>query len=384
MPNKLKKKTGALLIISINAVVLFLFFTGFLLITDNYIERRRKSTIIYKTNALRRQSIVHDQKYSKGDVAFTINSLGMRGEMPLARKPEKTFRIVVMGGSSVFDHRSSTSWAENLGPLLSKMTKCKVESFNAGVPGYSTRESLAYYHDTVFKLKPDAVLLYHGWNDIKYIVSFDSKFDVDSFFRVRDRNKQYRFLTAPRPVRNWLALKIMLKDFFSGSTTLQENTAKGSNKKTENKESTTKPGGMKTLESLYDRWKCSKGIAYFSRNVTSFVQNVKNDGATPILVAQTTLVTKDLPEKYRKKIAYKFIGINHRNLVVLNDVIADVLANIAHKENVPFIDLRQQMNGNPDYFGDHVHMRPEGSKVFAEHLARSLFLAVETLASCQN
>ena len=40
--------------------------------------------------------------------------------------------------------------------------------------------------------------------------------------------------------------------------------------------------------------------------------------------------------------------------------------------DIPFVDVRGQVNGNLAYFGDHVHMNPEGSERFAALLAGEL------------
>ena len=44
----------------------------------------------------------------------------------------------------------------------------KVEVLNAGVVGYSSFDSFSSLYSGIWMFKPDYVLLYNAWNDIKY------------------------------------------------------------------------------------------------------------------------------------------------------------------------------------------------------------------------
>lgn len=177
-------------------------------VTDRFIEKQKGVALVYDFHALRRQTLLPNQEYQSNDVRFSINEHGMRGCAPDVPKPPGVCRVVVMGGSAVFDHLLSEgeSWPERIGASLSEADLGQVESFNAGVPGFGTRETLAYYHDKIRFFEPDLVLLYQGWNDVKYMVPFEHQVDVDSFYYVTPFWDFNKWFTASRPLRNWYAL----------------------------------------------------------------------------------------------------------------------------------------------------------------------------------
>lgn len=355
----------------INALLLSALYAAFLHFTENYIEQRRGTTLIYDVNPLRRQHLVPKQTYTRYGTRFRINSSGMRGPDPSEESSPGALRVFTLGGSSVFDHHAPTSWAERVGGLLSEYTTCNVESFNAGVPGYSSRESMAFYHDFIRYQSPDVVMLYHGWNDVKYMLPFKDGIDTNRFFSVRSWRDKYKFLTAPQPVRNWEALKMMLQDTFEGSKVLQEKATRSSLDLLTGSAWAASPaprGGA----ALVAKWADSPGMAFFKNNVLAFVQAVKSDGALPVLVAQITLAVPELSAEAAGKIAYQFIGLDNDNLVAVNDAMVDVLRQVSRQEGVPLIDLRKSFNGDLRFLKDHVHMSRLGSEVFAEGLAQAL------------
>jgi hypothetical protein len=149
-------------------LVMILIFS---VMMEFYVAKKREMTLIYESNPLRRQHLLPNQQYKRGDVVIHINQLGLRDNPPQRPKPPRSCRIAVMGGSSVFDIRAGhqASWPSRLSKELARQGLGGVESINAGVPGYTSRESIAFYHDNIRFLKPDVVLLYEGWNDAKYI-----------------------------------------------------------------------------------------------------------------------------------------------------------------------------------------------------------------------
>ena len=180
-------------------------------ITERFIHKQDKSMLVYDFHALRRQVLLPNQAFDSGTAHFTINEYGLRGASPAMPKPEGVVRIFGMGGSSAFDHLLSEgqSWPERLGSLLSESGVAAVESFNAGIPGYCSRETLALYKDKIRYLAPDVVVFYLGWNDVKYMDAFKDGVDVDAFFYVTDFSDHNKLFKAPRPLRNWYAMKMM-------------------------------------------------------------------------------------------------------------------------------------------------------------------------------
>lgn len=343
--------------LAIGLVNLALFGGGywtFLEVTDWYIDTLRPAMLMYDPHPFYRQQLKPNQHYRKGGVEFDIGPHRLRGPMPTATKTVDRPRVFFMGGSSVFDHLTSVSWPERFGQLVG------AESHNAGVPGFSSRETVSFLYDKIRYYDPDIVVFYLGWNDVKYMKLFKDEIDVDRHYTFRSAFfAQYDIFSKPRPVRNWIALKRL---FSRASTRLRENRAVSSD--TGNAHSD--PPGSEI------EWAKTKGIQFWESNVTNFVRMAKQFNIRAILSAQTTLVVDSMPEKDKKVVAYEFVNLTHQELVSVNQAMAECLRRVAQREGVPFVDPRGRLNGKRQFFGDHIHVSPEGSEVLAQEMARLL------------
>jgi hypothetical protein len=103
-------------------------------------------------------------------VPVHINSLGFRDAREYALdKPPGTFRIIVLGDSVTFGHGalSDTTYPFLLEQRL-KQWKPDVnwEVWNLGVPGYNTRQELAYLERVGPRYRPDLVIVGFFENDL--------------------------------------------------------------------------------------------------------------------------------------------------------------------------------------------------------------------------
>ena len=360
----MNKLFGWSLILAVNVLLITAFSWVLLDRTDTYIEKQSKSTLIYDIHSLRRQVLVPNQKYQRGRVEFSINKMGFRGRVPTAKKLNGNLRLFVLGGSSAFDHHlaEGQSWPERLEGHLSVIGGGSVESYNFGIPGYSSRETLSNYIDKVRWLEPDLLVFYHGWNDLKYMRMFAKKVDVDRFYSVKNWRDQYKFITAERPFRNWYALQILSDQFWTKLTRP---------KAPQLKEGVSKAPSVDKAH-VYQELGPSMGLEYYRKNIESFVQAAISDGVRPILAAQNTLVHAGLPKDLHRKVAFRWVQLSLPELVKYNDLMVEVLSETAKKYQVPFVDLRKQINGRPEFFVDHVHMSPKGSKFFANLLSQEI------------
>ncbi len=97
------------------------------------------------------------------------NSLGFRGEEIGRDKPESVFRIVCLGGSTVYSGGVDDfhdSYPRALQTQLNERGFASAQVINAGVPGYGTLETLINFQSRTLDLAPDLIIVYHGFNDI--------------------------------------------------------------------------------------------------------------------------------------------------------------------------------------------------------------------------
>ena len=101
---------------------------------------------------------------------ITINSLGFRGSEIPREKPSGTYRIAFLGGSTTYSTEVSSdrmTWPHLVLEALGEAhPACSLDHINAGVPGFTTRDSLKRFQFEVAALAPDLVFIYHATNDL--------------------------------------------------------------------------------------------------------------------------------------------------------------------------------------------------------------------------
>jgi lysophospholipase L1-like esterase len=114
--------------------------------------------------------------YSKFDPAYPhegyrINSLGFRGREFTRQKPPGTYRIAVVGDSTVFglgcdDDSTFPHFLEN--DLASYRRGARVEVLNLGIPSYTTANMKNLIKAEVLDYSPDMIIIYGFFNDVYY------------------------------------------------------------------------------------------------------------------------------------------------------------------------------------------------------------------------
>ncbi len=98
------------------------------------------------------------------------NSYGFRGPEVTVPKPDETYRIVALGGSTTYSTGSRTpegSYPFLLQQYLNENGYPNVEVVNAGVSGYTSYETLLNFQLRVLDLDPDLIIVYHATNDAR-------------------------------------------------------------------------------------------------------------------------------------------------------------------------------------------------------------------------
>ena len=105
------------------------------------------------------------------NIETKTNSLGFRHDGELVTpKPKDTFRIFLLGGSTVQGiYNKDWTIEQWLTPMLSGVWPGKnVEVVNAGVGGYYSQNEIALLQTKIIDLEPDLVVIYDGYNDMQY------------------------------------------------------------------------------------------------------------------------------------------------------------------------------------------------------------------------
>lgn len=147
------------------------------------------------------------------------NSLGFRGRETTWAKPPGVFRIVCMGGSSVYgqtETSNATTWPARLEAHLAELLpERKLEVINAGCRGYSTFEMLINFELRLVDFQPDLVIVYESINDMRCALYPGCRNDNTHWRAIwpverkgrldRLLERSYTFLAVRRYLTDWLA-----------------------------------------------------------------------------------------------------------------------------------------------------------------------------------
>lgn len=101
---------------------------------------------------------------------ININSFGFRGKEISLDKPENTFRIFTVGGSTMLGTGSTSDVTTIPGFLQQKFDAANlginIEIINAGVSGAWSQTENNYIKNTLLQFAPDLFIVYDGWNDV--------------------------------------------------------------------------------------------------------------------------------------------------------------------------------------------------------------------------
>jgi lysophospholipase L1-like esterase len=295
---------------------------------------------------------------TKYNTRVFINEFGFRGPSPKLQSANDTFRILVLGGSAAFSYNApgeENTWAKILERRLSELTSKKIEVVNLSLPGFDSRTQLINYLVLGQKLRPNAVLLYETWNDLK---SFRQA-EVEPLFGysrpIATHNKPWwqemaRYSQIALRVRNLLLANAQLKreNFF---TSLE---------RTGNRANTP-------VSSVV--------IDEYIRTKDYLCSVLAQDGVLPILVSQGNLAHKQSVSNYsiRINIDNDLVGMTLPILVETLEDIRNRERSLCARSGCMFVDAYQNMEPSLDLFVDHVHLNPLGEQRLGEFLAQALF-----------
>jgi len=318
---------------------------------------RDPEAIVYAETAYARNAIAplpHVVKRGARDF-YRINDKGYRGGDFGWEKPDGAVRIAVYGGSAVFDifEPVGEHWPARLGRVLAADGHSEVEVINAGIPGHTVPDSLGRFLAEGHRLRPDFVLLYHGWNDIKYFRREAPLLRSVQPYRIgRDPSRTPRGRLDAGLARGSHLYRFLRLRFLAWNEGF-------------GLEGRPQPGEMRDAI-------VPAQVEQYALAVSTFVDLVRNAGATPVLVLQARLVAPDNDEDARARIHYDAAKLGHAALVEAFAATDRVLRRIAAEKSALLIDATASLNGDVRFFADHVHLSETGSAEVARLVAEAL------------
>jgi hypothetical protein len=285
------------------------------------------------------------------DGHVSIDSQGFRGPEITREKPSGTVRIACFGGSTTYNDTATTdahTWPAYMGRFLQEHfaeaggASPRIETINAGTPGYTSLESLIYLESWVLDYSPDIAIFHHGLNDAVFMVYF------------RDFASDYTHARTVFPVlRPGLWERSALLSVLLPAERSIANPFRPNPSVTLADLTLTKPERLKIGEDEQRACFKMKRIDTFERNLRNFIYVCRAFDVMPVL---STMVCS--PE------AGFFAEVVER--------INERIRGVAVRLEVPVIDYAAQMPWSTEAFVDRVHLRdgPEGlerkGEIFAQ------------------
>lgn len=293
--------------------------------------------------------------YSSPDGLNIHNSYGFRGPEITIPKPNETYRIVILGGSTVYTI-GVDDWKKDFARQLQKELQSKynylgIEVINAGIPGYNSWESLINLEFKVLDLEPDLIIIYMGTNDVHArMVNPDYYFGDNSGRRRRFGQFKsfpliyystfFRYAIKFNPSRSvW--------QFVDAPTTTTQR---------------INTGFVDELNGTFMETLQKNKPVYFERNLKNIVAIAKEHNIN-ILLSTWAYSNQFDKSDYYVTTPYYELGFKENN---------EVVKNVGESHNVLVYNFVSEMPMDKIYWLDGVHVNEEGvklkGKLFADYI----------------
>ncbi len=286
------------------------------------------------------------------EVEYIVGPEGFRGRPSRLSSRAAGKRILVLGAASVFGLglEEGATFPAQLEQRLSRTAGCEnAEVINAGIPGANLSDIMGRLLGELYLVQPDAVLLYHGWNELRIL---DSSASVESQ-AAEARERVMRLMPSPS---SFAILRFLRRLPGSGLHNGNFSTARP----------LAKPPGGPLAEVA-----APEGLRQIGASLAAFIAAVRALGAEPVLIPELTLVTRNLPPEERAGV---FVDDNFSEAARLSalQAIRVRIQEAARASGARLVNLEREFDGKKAYFADQVHLTPAGAAALAERLAAEL------------
>ena len=129
-------------------------------------ERRQLCVDLYEIKTSGMDLVPNQQSQS-----VTINNFGFRGDNFSVEKPDSTYRIFMLGGSTMFGHGATSDKTTIPGYLQEffqeDFEKYDIQVINSGIQGADSFDEMNLIKSRLLDFSPDMMVIYDGWNDLR-------------------------------------------------------------------------------------------------------------------------------------------------------------------------------------------------------------------------
>lgn len=335
----------------------------------------RADSVEYEATVFSRHAMMQKAQMERRRGTWRINSKGYRGREFTVTKPADAVRIVVLGGSAAFDIQATEGrdWPHLVEDKLHAAGHTNVEIINAGTGGHAACDSLGRLYSEIWMFEPDYVLVYHGWNDIKYFCDLSEE---QSLLRTIRPQPMFEYEGQMVVWNPYMYYQGRLDRFLCHSQLY----VRLRNRFWSLRLGTIGLEGLVTGKALeHEKGDLAYPNSYsplaprqFELTLRLIVAASRAIGAKPVLITQPWLVAADNTPTDRDRIRYDYAGLSHEALLRASVDCRHAVLSVAKEEDALVLDLAPELSGRGDLFTDHVHTTAAGSELLATRVSRFL------------
>ena len=338
------------LIVILSDVLVGTLYNKKLYLPDEYERRYPYEGSIFAQKVFQQKERYVGRFENEGD--YYINKKGYRGPNFSTIKPQDTIRVIIYGGSSVFDVGSdkNTDWPQKVERLLKEKGHDSVEVINAGIPGLASFDSVGRLLSEGHMFEPDYVVLYNTYNDFRYFVFENSLLRRFEPF-VIDYRQEYHNDADEFLCRHWKTY-LFLRTLYYEKNVPHENRFQ-------------RAGELAKRPVVH-------AIKQYKINIESFVDLARNIGAEPIIMTQGRMMSKVLKGDFDIEYSHDYLSMTYEAIEEAFNQSDNVLHKVSKDKNVRLIDSSKLISGKKENFIDIVHLSEQGGDIIAKSVADDL------------
>lgn len=287
----------------------------------------------------------------------TTNQWGLRGDEPPVNWDD-FFTVVVIGGSTaqcyyLDDHKT---WPYALqGKLKSMFPKTWVG--NGGISGHSTRAHILFVREAISKIKPKAVILMVGINDLWYSMNDNAQRLGNPAERT---GWKYFVLGNSRLAQVLFLWKIILFD----NVVVLERSANANFVPAPLVQEMELPNDLRLL---------LPSLEEYRKNIHTIIADLKTMNVRPIFLTQPLLF--DNSEQWKAVVGWEYsVGgkkgkLSAATYAKLLDIFNQEVIRVCRTDSAEVFDLAAEIPHSGEFFYDAMHFNEKGANLVAEKIA---------------